>query len=86
MDYTLFLVTKISAVPGFTSEGKWSSEDLRLTDSRPVCEILMSCDLFYIPCHSVSRISLGHEKEKGNEVICGRHGEGQWKRSLTRKG
>ena len=49
MDYTLFLVTKTSAAPGFTCEGKWKSADSRLTDSRPACELLMSCDLPNIP-------------------------------------
>ena len=49
MDYTLFLVNKTSAVPGFTCEGKWNSADSRLTDSISACEILMRCDLPYIP-------------------------------------
>ena len=71
MDYSLFLVTKISAVPGFTCEGKWSSADLRLTDSRPVSEILMSCDLFYIPVIWYPVCHLGTRRKKETRSSAG---------------
>ena len=71
MDYTLFLVTKISAVAGFACEGKWSSADSRLTDSRPVCEILMRCDLPYIPIIRYPVCHLGTRRKKETRSCAG---------------
>ena len=71
MYFSLFLVTKISAVPGFTCEGKWSLADSRLTDSRPVCEILMSCDLPYIPVIRYPVCHLGARRKKETRSSAG---------------